>query len=111
MLNRLQIYDTNIKEDNFSAGRHVDLSATCVLSGLMRSQSYDIDDQRRRLKVVILRHQGIISTTGVPSSELIEQEWEILLEKFLRDPTYSPVLQSSITLKPFLSRFTKSWWS
>ena len=87
MLNRLQIYDTDIKEENFLAGRLVDLSATYVLPDLMRPQSYDIDDQCRRLKVVILRHHGIFSTTGVPPSEVIEQEWEILLEKYLRDPS------------------------
>jgi hypothetical protein len=86
MLNRLQVYDTDIKEDNFLAGRLADLSGTYVLSDLMRPQSYDIDGQCRRLKVVILRHHGIFSTTGIPSSELIEQEWEILLEKFMRDP-------------------------
>jgi hypothetical protein len=86
MLNRLQIYDTDIKEENFLMGRLVDLSATYVLSDLMRPQSYDIDDQCRHLKGAILRHHGIFSNMSLPSSELVEREWEIFLEKFMKDP-------------------------
>lgn len=86
ILDRLQIYDTDIKEENFLMGRLVDLSATYVLSDLMRPQSYDIDDQCRHLKGAILRRHGIFSNMSLPSSELVEQEWEIFLEKFLKDP-------------------------
>ena len=86
ILSRLQIYDTDIKEENFLAGRLVDLSATYVLPDLMRPQSYDINDQCLRLKLAILRYHGVFSNTRPPSGESVEQEWETLLEKFIKDP-------------------------
>jgi hypothetical protein len=86
ILNRLQIYDTDIRQENFLAGRLADLSATYVLSDLMHLQSYDINDQCRQLKGAILRHHGIFANMGLPSSELVEQEWELFLEKFVKDP-------------------------
>ena len=52
----------------------------------MRPQSYDIDDQCRRLKGAILRRHGTFSNMSLPSSELVEQQWEIFLEKFVKDP-------------------------
>jgi hypothetical protein len=57
-----------------------------MLSDLMRSQSCDIDGQCRQLNGAILCHHGIFSNMSLPSSELIEQEWEIFLEKFVEDP-------------------------
>jgi hypothetical protein len=74
MLDRLGIYDTDIREENFLAGRLVDLSATYVLSYLMRPQSYDISGQCCRLKIVILRRHGLFSTPRSPTCEIIEQE-------------------------------------
>ena len=87
MLNRLQIYNTDIKEENFLMGRLVDLSATYMLLDLMRLQSYDINDQCCHLKGAILRHHGIFLNISLPSSELVKQEWEIFLEKFMKDPS------------------------
>lgn len=34
----------------------------------------------------ILRRHGIFSHMSLPSSEIVEQEWEMFLEKFVKDP-------------------------
>lgn len=57
VLKSLEISDSDIKEENFLAGRLADLSATYVLSDLMHSQFYNLDSQCHMLKMVILRHR------------------------------------------------------
>ena len=87
MLDRLQIYDTDIKEENFLGGLLVDLSATHVLSDLMRPESFNIRNQRPILKEVILRHHGIFSDIIQPPTTHVDQEWAKFLQTFRTNPS------------------------
>ncbi|OBT82459.1 hypothetical protein VE02_08791 [Pseudogymnoascus sp. 03VT05] len=56
IIDRLKIYNTDIRAENFLSGRLADLSASYVLTEITRSDIYNIQDQRPRLKQAILRH-------------------------------------------------------
>jgi hypothetical protein len=66
MLDQLQIYNTDIKEENFLGGLLVDLLATHVLSDLICPESFNIRNQRPILKEVILCYYKIFSNIIQP---------------------------------------------
>jgi len=78
ILDRLGIYDTDIRAENFLAGRLADLSACYVLTEINRPDIYDIRDQRPQVKEVVLRHLGLLSTVWREPPEVVEHAWDQL---------------------------------
>ncbi|KFZ04712.1 hypothetical protein V501_09049 [Pseudogymnoascus sp. VKM F-4519 (FW-2642)] len=78
ILDRLQIYDTDIRAENFLSGRLADLSACYVLPEITRSDIYNIQDQRPRLKQTVLRHLELLSSVKNEPLKVIEDAWNQL---------------------------------
>ncbi|KFY93216.1 hypothetical protein V500_03829 [Pseudogymnoascus sp. VKM F-4518 (FW-2643)] len=78
MLDRLKIYDTDIRAENFLAGKLADLSASYVLTEITRSDIYNIQDQRPRLKQAVLRYLGLISSVKIEPPKVAEDAWNQL---------------------------------
>lgn len=78
ILDRLGIYDTDIRAENFLSGRLADLSACYVLTEITRSDIYNIQDQRPRLKQAVLRHLELISSVKSEPLKVVEDAWNQL---------------------------------
>ncbi|OBT73495.1 hypothetical protein VF21_07243 [Pseudogymnoascus sp. 05NY08] len=78
ILDRLEIYDIDIRAENFLSGRLADLSACYILPGIVCSDMNNIQDQRPRLKQAVLRHLGLLSSVKIEPPEIVEDAWNQL---------------------------------
>ncbi|KFY65649.1 hypothetical protein V496_02418 [Pseudogymnoascus sp. VKM F-4515 (FW-2607)] len=81
-LDRLRIYDTDIRPDNFLAGKLADLSACYVLTEITRPDIYNIQDQCPRLKQAVLRYLELLSSVKTEPLEVIEGAWNLLQKQY-----------------------------
>jgi hypothetical protein len=81
ILNRLQIYVTDMHLANYSNGILVDLSGAWVLPQVYGLRGHNIEDQFYYLQRAILQHQNKLKVGPPPQPWLVKKEWDQLMEE------------------------------
>jgi hypothetical protein len=81
ILNRLQIYVTDIHLANYVNGILVGLSAAWVLPQVAGLRGHKVEDQLYYLQRSILQHYNKLKVGPPPQPRLVKKEWDQLMEE------------------------------